>query len=71
MTSLKIYHVNAFSANPFSGNPAAVIPLDFWLSDAIMQQIAAQNNLSETAFFVKTSEGFHIRWFTPNVEVTR
>lgn len=69
MTSLKIYHVNAFSANPFSGNPAAVIPLDFWLSDAIMQQIAAQNNLSETAFFVKTSEGFHIRWFTPNVEV--
>lgn len=69
MTSLKIYHVNAFSSNPFSGNPAAVIPLDFWLSDAIMQQIAAQNNLSETAFFVKTSEGFHIRWFTPSVEV--
>jgi PhzF family phenazine biosynthesis protein len=52
-----------------SGNPAAVIPLDFWLSDTIMQQISAQNNLSETAFFVKTSEGFHIRWFTPNVEV--
>ncbi len=69
MTSLKIYHVNAFASNPFSGNPAAVIPLDFWLSDAIMQQIAAQNNLSETAFFVKTSDGFHIRWFTPNVEV--
>ncbi len=69
MTSLKIYHVNAFSSNPFSGNPAAVIPLDFWLSDTIMQQIAAQNNLSETAFFVKTSEGFHIRWFTPSVEV--
>lgn len=69
MTSLKIYHVNAFSSNPFAGNPAAVIPLDFWLSDVIMQQIAAQNNLSETAFFVKTSDGFHIRWFTPNVEV--
>jgi PhzF family phenazine biosynthesis protein len=69
MTSLNIHHVNAFSFNPFSGNPAAVIPLDFWLSDAILQQIAAQNNLSETAFFIKISEGFHIRWFTPNVEV--
>ncbi|WP_310587957.1 PhzF family phenazine biosynthesis protein [Lacihabitans sp. CCS-44] len=46
-----------------------MVPLDFWLSETIMQQIASQNNLSETAFFVKTSEDFHIRWFTPTVEV--
>lgn len=69
MISLKIYHVNAFSSGAFTGNPAAVIPLDFWLSDNIMQKLAAQNNLSETAFFVKTTEGYHIRWFTPTTEV--
>lgn len=69
MTSLKIYHINAFASESFSGNPAAVIPLEFWLPDDKMQQIAAQNNLSETAFFVKTADGFHIRWFTPKVEV--
>ena len=69
MISLKIYHVNAFSSGAFTGNPAAVIPLDFWLSDSIMQKLAAQNNLSETAFFVKTTEGYHIRWFTPTTEV--
>lgn len=69
MITLKIYHVNAFANGPFSGNPAAVIPLDFWISDELMQQIAAQNNLSETAFFVKNTEGFHIRWFTPKAEV--
>jgi PhzF family phenazine biosynthesis protein len=69
MTTLKIFHVNAFASGAFSGNPAAVVPLDFWLSENLMQQIAAQNNLSETAFFVKTADGFHIRWFTPAVEV--
>ena len=69
MISLKIYHVNAFSETAFGGNPAAVVPLEFWLSDEIMQQIAFQNNLSETAFFVKTSSGYQIRWFTPKVEV--
>lgn len=69
MTSLKTYHVNAFAAGPFSGNPAAVVPLDFWLSESLMQKLAAQNNLSETAFFVKTTDGFHIRWFTPKTEV--
>ena len=69
MISLKIYHVNAFSSGAFTGNPAAVIPLDFWLSDNIMQKLAAQNNLSETAFIVKTTEGYHIRWFTPTTEV--
>jgi PhzF family phenazine biosynthesis protein len=69
MTIPKIFHVNAFASHAFSGNPAAVVPLDFWLSDSLMQQIAAQNNLSETAFFVKTADGFHVRWFTPAVEV--
>jgi PhzF family phenazine biosynthesis protein len=69
MTTLKIFHVNAFATGAFSGNPAAVVPLDFWLSESLMQQIAAQNNLSETAFFVKIADGFHIRWFTPAVEV--
>jgi len=69
MITLKIYHVNAFASGPFSGNPAAVIPLDFWISDDLLQKIASQNNLSETAFFVKSLEGFHIRWFTPKTEV--
>ncbi len=69
MTTLKIFHVNSFATSAFSGNPAAVVPLDFWLSESLMQHIAAQNNLSETAFFVKTADGFHIRWFTPMVEV--
>ncbi|MCA0363531.1 MAG: PhzF family phenazine biosynthesis protein [Bacteroidetes bacterium] len=64
-----IYCVNAFSKGDFTGNPAAVVPLDFWIPDSTMQKIAMQNNLSETAFFVKNKNGFHIRWFTPKVEV--
>lgn len=66
---LPLYIVNAFSKQRFGGNPAAVCPLDSWLPDALMQQIAAQHNLSETAFFVPTANGFHIRWFTPSIEV--
>ncbi len=66
---LKIYQVDAFTDAVFGGNPAAVIPLETWLSDELMQNIALENNLSETAFFVQTEEGFHIRWFTPAVEV--
>ncbi len=62
---LPIYVVEAFSSGSFGGNPAAVVPLERWLSDSLMQSIAAQNNLSETAFFVATDAGFHIRWFTP------
>ncbi len=66
---LPIYQIDAFAEKPFEGNPAAVIPLEHWLSDTIMQSIAEENNLSETAFFVPTESGFHIRWFTPSKEV--
>ena len=66
---LKLYQVDAFASSAFTGNPAAVCPLDRWLPDDIMQKIADENNLSETAFFVKNENGFHIRWFTPTVEV--
>ncbi len=66
---LKIYQVDAFAEKVFAGNPAAVIPLENWLPDAVMQNIALENYLSETAFFVPTENGFHIRWFTPLTEV--
>ena len=69
MKSLAIYQVDAFASALFKGNPAAVCPLDKWLSDEQMQTIATENNLSETAFFVPEGEGFRIRWFTPNEEV--
>lgn len=66
---LPIYQVDAFASKVFAGNPAAICPLDEWLSDEVMQSIAVENNLSETAFFVKTGDGFHLRWFTPAHEV--
>jgi len=66
---LSIYQIDAFAEKPFEGNPAAVCPLSEWLSDEVMQSIAKENNLSETAFFVPTKHGFHIRWFTPVSEV--
>jgi len=66
---LPIYQVDAFASEVFAGNPAAVCPLEAWLPDAVMQSIAAENNLSETAFFVKQGEGYDLRWFTPAVEV--
>ena len=66
---LKIYQIDAFAEKVFEGNPAAVVPLENWLSDDLMQQIAMENNLSETAFFVPAENGFHIRWFTPLAEV--
>lgn len=66
---LDIYQVDAFSKGPFTGNPAAVVPLTEWLSDQLLQQIAEENNLSETAFFIKEVDKYHIRWFTPAVEV--
>lgn len=65
----KIYQVDAFADKVFSGNPAAVCPLDRWLTDELMQKIAAENNLAETAFYVKQGDKFEIRWFTPAVEV--
>ncbi len=66
---LKMYQVDAFASQLFKGNPAAVCPLDEWLSDEQMQQIAMENNLSETAFFVKQDGGYRLRWFTPTTEV--
>jgi len=67
--NLTIYQIDAFCNRVFSGNPAAVCPLEEWIDDDIMQKIAAENNLSETAFFVKENDGYHIRWFTPTSEV--
>ena len=66
---LNLYQIDAFAKNIFEGNPAAVCPLDKWLDDSIMQKIANENNLSETAFFVKEDKNYHIRWFTPSSEV--
>lgn len=66
---IKQYQVDAFARRVFEGNPAAVCPLDAWLNDDILQAIAGENNLSETAFFVPQGEGFHLRWFTPVAEV--
>jgi len=66
---IPIYQVDAFSNKLFGGNPAAVCPLDEWLADGLMQNIAAENNLAETAFLVKEDVGYHLRWFTPVKEV--
>ena len=63
------YQVDAFAEKPFTGNPAAVCVLDYWLDDSLMQSIAAENNLSETAFSVLEDQVWHIRWFTPTSEV--
>lgn len=66
---VKIFQVDAFTDQLFKGNPAAVCPLEAWLPDDLMQKIAFENNLSETAFFVKTGNEYDIRWFTPKTEV--
>jgi len=66
---IKQYQVDAFASRVFEGNPAAVCPLDAWLPDELMQAIAGENNLSETAFFVPEGDGFRLRWFTPVAEV--
>ncbi len=63
------FRVNAFTSRSFGGNPAGVCPLEHWLPDELLQRIAAENNLSETAFFTKAGDRFHLRWFTPAVEV--
>ena len=71
MTELRLVQVDAFADRPFTGNPAAVIPLDQWLPDETLQAIAMENNLSETAFTVPASDGadYELRWFTPTTEV--
>lgn len=67
---LPLYVVDAFAARPFEGNPAAVLPLERWLPDAVLQAMAAEHNLSETAFLVpEPAGGWHLRWFTPATEV--
>ncbi len=66
---LPIYQVDAFTARLFSGNPAAIVPLETWLPDDLLQNIAAENNLAETAYFVRQGDAYHLRWFTPTVEV--
>ncbi len=66
---IPIYQIDAFTSRVFSGNPAAVCPLKMWLDDSILQAIALENNLSETAFFVPGEEPLRIRWFTPTSEV--
>lgn len=66
---IKQYQIDAFATKVFEGNPAAVCPLDKWLDDKILQVIAEENNLSETAFFVPSKKGFYLRWFAPLAEV--
>ena len=66
---LAFHQFDAFSDRPFSGNPAMVYRLEAWLSDELMQNIAAEHNLAETAFVVREAQGWHIRWFTPTTEV--
>jgi len=68
--ALKMWQVDAFASKPLEGNPAAIVPLDRWLDDGLMQAIAAENNVAETAFFVKTAAGaYDLRWFAPSREV--
>jgi len=69
MQKIKIFQVDAFTSHLFGGNPAAVCLLDQWLDDGLMQSIATENNLAETAFVVRDGHHFQIRWFTPTVEV--
>src|ERR1700712_2969987 len=68
--TLKMWQGDAFASRPLEGNPAAVVPLEDWIADDLMQRIAAENNVAETAFFVKTGAGqYHLRWFSPGREV--
>jgi PhzF family phenazine biosynthesis protein len=66
---IPIFQVDAFAGSVFSGNPAAVCPIEHWLPDETLQAIAAENNLAETAYFVRRNGGFQLRWFTPTCEV--
>ena len=69
-TEIPIYQIDAFTARVFAGNPAAVCPLETWLPDEVLQAIAAENNLAETAYLLPRSDGdYDLRWFTPAIEV--
>jgi len=67
--SSPLFHVDAFTSKPFAGNPAAVCPLKHWLDDDLLQAVATENNLSETAYFVPAGDYYELRWFTPRCEV--
>lgn len=67
---IPLFHVDAFTNRPFSGNPAAVCPLQGWLDDDLLRKVAAENNLSETAFFIPRGDHYDLRWFTPRCEVS-
>ena len=69
MQRIKMFQVDAFTSHLFGGNPAAVCLLDHWLDEHLMQSVAAENNLAETAFLLKAPDFYEIRWFTPAVEV--
>ena len=69
MARFRLYQIDAFTSERFAGNPAAVVPLEEWLDDATLQAVAAENNLSETAFFIPDGDGYELRWFTPQLEV--
>lgn len=69
MTTIPVYHIDAFTTHLFAGNPAAVCLLTEWLADDILLKIAQENNLAETAFIVPTTEGYHLRWFSPQTEM--
>ena len=66
---LRIFQLDAFTTRRFAGNPAAVVPMDAFPADSVMQAIAAENNLAETAFLVPDGRDYRLRWFTPMVEV--
>ncbi len=66
---LPLYQVDAFTSRLFGGNPAAICPLENWLPDSLLQSIAIENNIAETAYFVKEADGYRLRWFTPTVEM--
>ena len=66
---IEIFQIDAFTSELFKGNPACVMPLDSWLPDELLLNIAKENNVSETAFFIKKNNGFNLRWFTPEIEM--
>jgi predicted PhzF superfamily epimerase YddE/YHI9 len=69
MTKIPFYQIDAFASEVFRGNPAGVCLLDRWLEDYVLQSIAAENNLSETAFLVRQADCYELRWFTPTIEI--
>ena len=66
---LPVFQIDAFSDKVFGGNPACVVPLENWLQDEVLLKIAQENAVAETAFFVKKGNNFHLRWFTPDIEM--